>query len=436
MMKANHYRVFYSWQSEDAKSRKALELALENSKESLKQKGIDLEIDHSTLGESGTPSIDQTILRKIDECDIFLADITPVCKYNQTLGNGVQVTKEVPNPNVLLEMGYAMSALGVGYVIATAHQGKWIPRDLPFDINHRTIYCFTSSDCDLTSQILEVIDFIKKNGRHRHLDKPYFVYLLQKCFEKIIPKRRKKIVQDTIYEESTVFFKRKMASAFPGVRGLIEFTKPRDIHRHLSKLFEPPIHFKKTVIGTIDPIWWFRGGSALDISSYKRLGYRRFLIGWDEMKIKRIVAFVENGRYYSNYVYVEADGLQPTGLYGNYSKERLEELKEMSRGYVDEEYAVYRPCALFRKKITKQEEDDGSTKIFGRLVKMKRNCVETRCRYITPYNFIIAAKASPFNSTGFSASSEDYFKGLLDGNVSIEAFHEYMLRFPRRENEF
>ena len=32
-MKANHYRLFYSWQSEDAKSRKALELALDNSKE-------------------------------------------------------------------------------------------------------------------------------------------------------------------------------------------------------------------------------------------------------------------------------------------------------------------------------------------------------------------------------------------------------------------
>ena len=122
-----------------------MELALDSSKDTLKQKGIDLEIDHSTLGESGTPSIDQTILRKIDACDIFLADITPVCKYNQTLGNGVLVTKEVPNPNVLLEMGYAMSALGVGYVIATAHQGKWIPRDLPFDINHREIYCFTTS---------------------------------------------------------------------------------------------------------------------------------------------------------------------------------------------------------------------------------------------------------------------------------------------------
>ena len=172
-MKAHHYRVFYSWQSEDNKSRKALELALDSSIDTLKQKGIDLEIDHSTLGESGTPSIDQTILRKIDACDIFLADITPVCKYNQTLGNGVLVTKEVPNPNVLLEMGYAMSALGVGYVIATAHQGKWIPRDLPFDINHDTITPFSIKG-GLPPLIKPKQKIIQRIREERALQKPQY----------------------------------------------------------------------------------------------------------------------------------------------------------------------------------------------------------------------------------------------------------------------
>ena len=49
--------------------------------DALDDRGIRLEIDHSTLGESGMPSIDQTILRKIDACDIFLADVTPVATY-------------------------------------------------------------------------------------------------------------------------------------------------------------------------------------------------------------------------------------------------------------------------------------------------------------------------------------------------------------------
>ena len=157
------YKLFFSWQSEDKKSRKTLDVALQNAVEALNDRGIRLEIDHSTLGESGMPSIDQTILRKIDACDIFLADVTPVTTYQKSSGNGMQVSKDVPNPNVLLELGYAMSALGVGYVIVAAHQGNWIPENMPFDINHRAIYSFTSSNCDLTSRILEVIEYIGLN---------------------------------------------------------------------------------------------------------------------------------------------------------------------------------------------------------------------------------------------------------------------------------
>lgn len=423
------YKLFFSWQSEDKKSRKALDLALQNAVDALKDKGISLKIDHSTLGESGMPSIDQTILRKIDDCDIFLADVTPVDRYHQTLGNGQQVTKEIPNPNVLLELGYAMSALGVGYVIVAAHQGNWIPSNMPFDINHHTIYSFTSSNCDLTSRILGIVEYIKKNGRHRHLDKPFLINWIERQVERF--KLTPNIMNPAISEESTVFFRRRMAKAFPGYRGIVEFTKTRDIQCHLSKLLEPPIQFKRSIIGTKDPIWWFRAGSALDILSFKHLRGRKFLIGWDELIIRRIVAYIDNGRYYSNYVYVEAQGEKPTGLYKSYTHEKIEELKEDLGGYVDEEYAIYKPCMFFYKRVTKQEEDDGSTKIFGRLIKMKRNHIESRCRFLTDYNFIIAAKGSAFNNSIFNRTSGDYFKGLLDKTISIESFHDYLMQFPK-----
>lgn len=427
------YKVFFSWQSEDAKSRKTLDIALQNAEDALNKRGVRLEIDHSTLGESGMPSIDQTILRKIDASDIFLADVTPVTTYQKTSGNGVQVSKEVPNPNVLLELGYAMSALGVGYVIIAAHQGKWTPENMPFDINHRAIYSFTSSNCNLTSRIEKVIEYIKKNGKHRHLDKPYIVNWIEGQYEKLRPSRT--IIEPVISEESTVFFRRKMARAFPGYRGIVEFKNTRDIRRHLSKLLEPPIQFRKSIIGVEDPIWWFRAGSALNISTFRHLNGRKFLIGWDELVIRRIVAFIDNGRYYSNYVYVEAKGEKTTGLYDLYTPQRIEEYKEDFGGFVDEEYAIYKPCVFFRMKITKQEEDDGSTKILGRLIKMKREHVETRCRFLTDYNFIIAAKGSAFNNAEFDRTSGDYFNGLLDGTISIEAFHEYMMKFPKPDNE-
>ena len=45
------YKLFFSWQSEDKKSRKTLDVALQNAVDTLDDRGIRLEIDRSTLGE-------------------------------------------------------------------------------------------------------------------------------------------------------------------------------------------------------------------------------------------------------------------------------------------------------------------------------------------------------------------------------------------------
>ena len=280
-----------------------------------------------------------------------------------------------------------------------------------------------------------MIKYIRQNGAHRHLDKPFLVSWLNTQYNKLFPPQAKSKRKDVIYEESTVFFRRRMAAAFPGCRGLVEFTKAGDIHRHLSKLLETPLRFDESVVGATDPVWWFRGGSALDITSYKRIGWRRFVLGWEELKIKRIMAFVDNGRYYSNYVYVEAKAQKPTKVNRkDYSKEHIAELKK-HMSYVDEEYAIYKPCCLFRKLVTKQEDDDGATTIFGKPIHMKRQHIETRSRFLTDYNFIIAAKGSAFNSQEFNRTSEGYFDGLLEGRVSDKQFNEFLMRFPKRDWE-
>lgn len=437
MRRPKTYTLFFSWQSDEKKSRQILEAALSAACEELEKKeGVILKIDHSTLGETGMQSIDQTILRKIDNCDLFMADITPVCNYNATTGNGQQVIKEVPNSNVLVELGYAMSALGVEYVIPVAHKGKWIPQNLPFDINHRTLFTFDSSNCNLAELILPYIEYIRKHGGHRHKDKSYWVYWLENTWKKQFQTKEVKPQWNVISEESTVFFRRRMAAAFPGERGLVEYTKARDINLHLSKLLESPIEFDDSIIGTTDPIWYFRAGSALNINSFKRIGRRTYVLGWDELKIRRIVAFVDNGRYYSNYVYVEADAQNPTKVNRkHYSKEHIKELKE-DMSVVDEEYAIYKPCALYHKMVTKQEEDDGATKVLGRFVHMNRDRIETRVRFLTDYNFVIAAKGSAFNNNEFDGTSGYYLNGLLDGNVRIEEFHEYMMKFPKPDLDF
>lgn len=431
------YTVFYSWQSDTKDgSRKIIEDALSNAKEDLKENnGISIEIDHSTLGESGMPSIDQTILRKIDNCDIFLCDLTPVVKYEKKEGNGKIITKQVPNPNVLLELGYAMSAVGVDYIVPVAHQGTWLPAEMPFDINHHSVYCFKKDECNLTNSILAVINHIKKNGSHRHLDKPFWYHNLSLYFEKLKDKLINQPFdpyKDAITEQSTVFFKRRICAAFPGERGLVECTDQRQIRKALSKLFEAPLKFNKAIgrDSLTDPVWWFRGGSAMDIDKYKYLGNGRYLLAWDEVKISRLIAFIDSGRYYSNYVYIEFGGDRPTNLYKDYySPEKIKELHK-SLPQVTEEYAVFKPCCFFSKRITKQEEDDGYTRILGKTVKLKKR-YECRIRSLTPYNYIIAAKQSAFNTPEFNRTSGIVLDGMLDGSVTKEQMNEYMMKFSK-----
>lgn len=85
-------------------------------------------------------------------------------------------------------------------------------------------------------------------------------------------------------------------------------------------MFKAPLKFNKAIgrDSLTDPIWWFRGGSAMDIDKYKYLGNGRYLLAWDELRIRRVIAYVDSGHYYSNYVYIEFDGDRPTNLSREY----------------------------------------------------------------------------------------------------------------------
>ena len=427
------FTLFYSWQSEDNKSTRIIEAALTEVVTNLKESyGFDLAIDHSTLGKSGSPSIDQAILDKIDHCDIFLADITPVVNYQKTEGNGKQRTISVPNPNVLVELGYALSAVGTEYVVLAAHQAQsWSPHDLPFDINHRKVNVFNSSNCNLTNDILQVIDYIKEHGRHRHKAMPYLLAKLKTSVDRWkdqLQQRDNKRTLKVNYAHSTVFFSLRMAKAFPGRRGLVELTKKKEIRKSLDALLAQPLDFDKGEgDGIIDPIWFFRAGSAMHIDKYKHLGGRKFLVGWDELKISKIAAYIDTGRYYNEYVYIEAEADKPTGLYGN-------SIIKDRHGVAGEEYAVYKLFDFWPIKVSKPEEDDGYKEIFGRRIHLRRDRLETRIRPLTKYNIVLAAKQSAYNNHVFDRQSEDYLDGLLQGMVTVREFHDFMMTFQKPQD--
>src|SRR5262245_19478972 len=100
--------VFYAWQAQlpGACNRSLIKEALDRALEELaqdKKEPVEFALDQDAWGMPGSPDISATILQKIENCSIFVADITPV----GTLRNG----KKTPNPNVLFELGYAWRKL-------------------------------------------------------------------------------------------------------------------------------------------------------------------------------------------------------------------------------------------------------------------------------------------------------------------------------------
>lgn len=101
---------------------------------------VEIEADRDTKGEYGSPDIVQTIFSKIDECDIFIADLSIVNKYSSITDDGKSgEVKYCPNPNVMLELGYAASVVGWENVICILDADYGSPDDLPFDLAHHRL---------------------------------------------------------------------------------------------------------------------------------------------------------------------------------------------------------------------------------------------------------------------------------------------------------
>lgn len=140
------FGIFYSWQSdtESKYNRNFIEDALEKSVKNINKATADgplLSVDKDTRGVSGSPDIVTTILQKIDRSVCFLADVTPIGKVGG---------KSIPNPNVMFELGFALSSLSYERVILICNTAHGELKDLPFDLGLKRIipysYDVTTSD--------------------------------------------------------------------------------------------------------------------------------------------------------------------------------------------------------------------------------------------------------------------------------------------------
>ena len=140
------FTVFYSWQNDTDKSinRNFIENAIKKSIEELnKTSEIKLAFDKDTRDQAGSPDIFPTIRRKIDGAICFIADVTSICKINKE-----QEEKEISNPNVMCELGYALSSLSDERIIIICNTYDCNIKNLPFDLGQkRTLtYCLKPSD--------------------------------------------------------------------------------------------------------------------------------------------------------------------------------------------------------------------------------------------------------------------------------------------------
>jgi hypothetical protein len=137
----SQFKVFYSWQSDSTSTfnRNFIENNLNKAIKKLNtDSDIQLTLDKDTLNEAGSPDIINTILRKIDEATVFVADVTAICKTNED--------KFLSNPNVMFELGYAFSTLSDERVILICNTAICDTKFLPFDLGLKRMICYNYSE--------------------------------------------------------------------------------------------------------------------------------------------------------------------------------------------------------------------------------------------------------------------------------------------------
>ncbi|MDK2593523.1 hypothetical protein [Pseudoalteromonas obscura] len=132
-------KVFYSWQSDSPgnTNRNLISSALEKAISELKNdESVEVQpvIDRDTLGIAGSPDISQSIFSKIDSASAFVCDVSIIDS---------DAKKPSPNPNVLIELGYAIKVLGWNRIIMIMNIEYGQPESLPFDLRSKRVLTYS-----------------------------------------------------------------------------------------------------------------------------------------------------------------------------------------------------------------------------------------------------------------------------------------------------
>ena len=141
--------VFYSWQSDlpAGLNRNLIENCLSRAIRSIGRDAdakIEPVLDRDTANLAGAPDVAHSILAKIAVADAFVADVSIV---------NAGAARPMPNPNVLVELGYAVAQLGWDHIILIQNSAFGGPELLPFDLRGRRTVVYEANEASNRAEV-------------------------------------------------------------------------------------------------------------------------------------------------------------------------------------------------------------------------------------------------------------------------------------------
>jgi hypothetical protein len=129
------FTVFWSWQSDAPKAcnRGFIREALDEAVKEITN--VKIVVESGMENVAGTPDVAQIMFDKIDKSDAIVCDVSLVGQIAKLKNSGVE--KKIPNPNVMIEMGYAAGRMGWGRVIGVMNEAYGTRDELPFDVKSK-----------------------------------------------------------------------------------------------------------------------------------------------------------------------------------------------------------------------------------------------------------------------------------------------------------
>jgi len=159
-------KIFWSWQSDTPGKvarhfiRDALNAAIDQLKQAPeidepteRETRAAMHLDQDRKGISGSPDLARVILEKIEQAAVFVADVTPVGVVTSQR-NG-DPSKKVMNPNVAIELGYALHVLSDRALLMVMNEHYGNRDDLPFDLKSKAGPIMFSLPPDADRQTVE-----------------------------------------------------------------------------------------------------------------------------------------------------------------------------------------------------------------------------------------------------------------------------------------